>query len=434
MRSSQFILLILTVLVLSPTLAAAENKAYMGLYLEDVSTAHYQKIGMKGNYGILISKVVPDSPADSSGLQANDILMEIEGDKIYTRDQLTKMLTNFEPGQKVKLKYFRDGKEKTVKFAFGKKEEPQIKKKAYLGVYLKELSDKDKQKLNYDKNYGIMITDLVADGAAEKAGISKNSILMEIDGDKIYTVDQLTKMLTNYEPENVIKVKVFQDQKESTLDLILGEKAKFSFKNWSWDDYNLSYDKPGNIFVYRYPQDNDKWIGVKLHIVEDRKDDASKVTVTIEEVIADTPAEKAGLQAGDLILKVDGEKIDARKTVSKLINKREIGDTIEIQVERQGKTITLPCEVARRKDNERFERIELSLDDGKISVWMDGEERRLIDRDIISDKLKSVEVFTQEKIEKAVQKTKEEMKKLKNMEELEHLKQLEIQFGQNGAI
>lgn len=426
-------LIVMFTLILGSTLTAAEKgKAYMGVYLDDVSSSYYSKIGMDDNYGILISKVVSESPADEAGLEAKDILMEIDGDKIYTHDQLTKMLKNYEPGQKVKMKFFRDGKVKNIKFEFGKKEVPKLKRKAYMGVYLQELSKKYKQKLNYEKNYGIVITDLVEDGAAEKAGIKENAILMEIDGDKIYTIDQLTKMLTNYEPDNKIEVVVFQDEKEVKLDMILGEKAKISNFGWNWGDFNLSYEKPENVFVYQYSPENDKWIGVMLHIVEDTKNDVKKVTVTIDEVIEDTPAEDCGLQAGDIILAVDGKEINSKKTVSEIINAKDAGDKVDIKIDRKGKIINVQCEIALRQDHERYEKLELSLDDGEVSVWVDGVEKNLSDLYILQDELKDLEYLRKEEMQEAVQEAMEEAKE--GMEELKELQELEIHFGQGGAI
>jgi S1-C subfamily serine protease len=430
-----FMLLFVIVLMLSSTLTAGEKgKVYMGVYLDDVSSSYYKKVGMDQNYGILITKVVPDSPADNAGVFSKDVLMEIDGDKIYTHDQLTKMLKNYEPEQKVKLKVFREGKEKNIKFTFGKKEYPKIKRKPYMGVFLRELSGGVKKKLNYDKSYGIVITDLVEDGAAEKAGIKKNVVLMSIDGDKIYTIDQLTKMLTNYEPDNKIEVIVFQDGKEATLDLILGEKAKYQSQSWNLGDFNVQFNKPENVFVYQYSSDKDKWIGVMLHIVENKKNDNINVTVTIDEVIEDTPADKAGLKAGDIILAVDGEEIDSKKTIGKIINKKDAGDFVDIKIERKGKIKTLKCEIAQRKDHERYDKLELSMDDGEITVWVDGEERTLNDLDIITDKLGDVKVLYQKQMQEAMENVREEMESLKDLEDLDELDDLEIFFGQSGAI
>ena len=66
-------LVVLTVFA-TPLLA----KAYMGVYLGDLSKKDYKEFGLKENYGILIKKVVGESPAENAGLQSKDIILELE--------------------------------------------------------------------------------------------------------------------------------------------------------------------------------------------------------------------------------------------------------------------------------------------------------------------------------------------------------------------
>lgn len=65
-------------------------------------------------------------------------------------------------------------------------------------------------------------------------------------------------------------------------------------------------------------------------------------------VIPDSPAAKAGLQAEDIVLEVNGEKLSDGKTLSSVLQKYSIGDTITLIVERNGKNITLSIILAER--------------------------------------------------------------------------------------
>ncbi|HPR17927.1 MAG TPA: PDZ domain-containing protein [Candidatus Cloacimonadota bacterium] len=434
-KISLLIPLFLMLSILSPTLSAAEKgKAYMGIYPEDVSGSYYEKIGLKQNYGILIKKVLAESPAEQAGLRDNDILMEIDGDKIFTHDQLTTMLVNYEPGQKVKLKIFREGNEKNIKITFGEREIPRIKKTPYMGVYLSELTNNVKKKLNYEQNYGIMITDLVEDGPAEKAGVKAKSVLMSLAGDKIYTIDQLNVMMKNYKPEDKVKIVVFQDNAETPIDMVLGEKANHvtSILN---GECSFVFDKPENVFVYQFNRNSDKWIGVKLRSLENKTEGKDVVSVIIDEVIKDTPADRAGLKADDVILSIDGEKPEFVKSVSRLINKKEAGESVDLQIERDGEIINVKCDVAQREENQQYKSIQLSLDDGEITVWVNGEEKVLGNFDNLSGKLYETKHISQEELEKAMEQTQRELEKIEDldylkdlMEDLEDLQDLKIEI------
>jgi len=107
---SKTLILSLVVLVLAATPLLAKSKAYMGVFLSDLSAGDFEELGLKENYGVFIESIVEESPAEEAGLQAQDVILQVAGDKIYTVDQITKMLTTYEPDQVVKIKVMRDDK------------------------------------------------------------------------------------------------------------------------------------------------------------------------------------------------------------------------------------------------------------------------------------------------------------------------------------
>ena len=406
MKKIKVILISLVVVTLfaSPLLA----KAYMGVYLGDLSKKDYEEFGLKKNYGILIKKVVDESPADNAGLQSKDIILELAGDKVYTTDQLTKMLSYFEPEQTVKIKYFRDKKVKTLNLKLGEKKTFEPKKKAYLGVFLAELDNEIREKLELKEQHGILITKTTEDGPSEKAGIKNKTVILEMDGEKIYTIGQLTKMLSGYKPEQELKLYTFYKKDYKNVTVKLGEREDLMFKFgdvFDWDFLN----KPDNVFVYRYDMENRKWVGVILKtnekIVRDGDEETIEIDITVDKVIEDTPADKAGLKEGDKILTVEGKDIKSSKQIGKIINDKETDDTIDLLIERNGKKKTITCEIAERKDYEGYEKVEVSVDDGDIKIWMNGEEKSIFDMKKLSEEMHKL---------KALQKAgiKEEMKKV----------------------
>lgn len=61
----------------------------------------------------------------------------------------------------------------------------------------------------------------------------------------------------------------------------------------------------------------------------------------VQNVVTDSPADKAGMRSGDIIIKVDGQRIDANNQLSSVIAKKKAGDRIKISVYRDGKTMDL---------------------------------------------------------------------------------------------
>jgi S1-C subfamily serine protease len=63
--------------------------------------------------------VIPGSPADKAGLVENDIILELNGQKIDEEHPLAKEIAKHSPGDEVTLKVLSKGEEKTVKVVLG---------------------------------------------------------------------------------------------------------------------------------------------------------------------------------------------------------------------------------------------------------------------------------------------------------------------------
>jgi len=83
--------------------------------------------GMKKAEGVLIvgdesqslPAIVPGSPADKAGLKEGDVILKINNDEIKAGNSLTRLLSQYQPGDEVTLKILREDKELDVKIKFG---------------------------------------------------------------------------------------------------------------------------------------------------------------------------------------------------------------------------------------------------------------------------------------------------------------------------
>lgn len=71
----------------------------------------------------------------------------------------------------------------------------------------------------------------------------------------------------------------------------------------------------------------------------------------VQQVIAGSPAEKAGLQVGDIITEIDGQKLtDAQNTsLASIINKKKIGDSVSVKVWRDSKEQSFSVKLEKRE-------------------------------------------------------------------------------------
>lgn len=98
-------------------------RPYLGIRYVPITKAVQQINSLTVDYGVLIGRgqtaaevaVIPGSPADKAGLKENDIVLEINGERIDENNKLTKRMQKYSVGDTVTLKVLRQGKEEEIK-------------------------------------------------------------------------------------------------------------------------------------------------------------------------------------------------------------------------------------------------------------------------------------------------------------------------------
>ena len=100
------------------------------------------------------------------------------------------------------------------------------------------------------------------------------------------------------------------------------------------------------------------WLGVRIQEVTKEIAEAVELKKPEGALVASvgekSPADKAGVKAGDIILKFDGKKIDTMRTLPKVVANTEVGKTVEIQIWRNKKLISKKLKLGRLESSEEF--------------------------------------------------------------------------------
>jgi len=176
--------------------------------------------------------------------------------------------------------------------------------RAYLGVYISNITEELKKSLGLKVDKGAYIQDLVPGGAAEKAGIKVNDVIVEVNGKKIENMDDLTSLISTYPAGTTVEVVVDRFGEKITFNVTLGSQM---------------------------PEAVEAYFGIVVRDItsEDRQKyniRSSIQGVIVEEIQDDTYA--LGLRAGDVITEIavngvynDIQNIDDWKKIASSVEK-----------------------------------------------------------------------------------------------------------------
>ena len=173
------------------------QRALLGISGRDMGNESYPEEMRKEQkelgigYGVQVVEVMDEGSA-AGILKKNDVIIAVDGEKIESMAALQGMLARKRPGDKVKVKVFRDKKEKefavTLKNAQGN---TKVVKKAdmeMLGAAFREVPAELKRQLNL--GYGVEVTGLT-DGRMKDSGIRKGFIILKANDKQLRTVKDL---------------------------------------------------------------------------------------------------------------------------------------------------------------------------------------------------------------------------------------------------
>ena len=225
----------------------------------------------------------------------------------------------------------------------------------FLGVHTEDISKENLARYQMSDVRGVGITEVVKDSPAEKAGLRKDDVIVRFEGDNITSTRKLSRLVSEVAPDHTVRLTISRGGSEQEVNVTVGKHAGYmntfrqlegmkgleglknlekfkEFKNlppgarvWKWDGKS-GVDHDGFAFYFG----GGRRIGVTTTPLTKQLGDYFGVAdgkgVLITGVTDDSPAARAGLRAGDVIISVDGEKVDGSGDVSRAINKKKEGD------------------------------------------------------------------------------------------------------------
>lgn len=214
--------------------------------------------------------------------------------------------------------------------------ESQNKDRGWLGLTVKETSRKIQRKYELERGEGIEVTHVVMDSPADFADLENGDVILEINGTKLRSPGHLSRVIRKMSPGDKVDLNVIHDGKNKNLSVELTSALD------NETDYNFFAFPGGEGIGYSgRMRSSSPYLGVHI---QDMSEDLAKYFnvasgdgVLITDIEEDSPANTAGLKAGDIFAKIEGEEIQSTADVFDILREYEEGEEIELSVIRSGR-------------------------------------------------------------------------------------------------
>ncbi len=191
------------------------SRGWLGVLIQDVTRSLGESFGMDQPRGALVARVLPDGPAESSGIQVGDIILAFNGRDINSSSDLPPVVGSTRVGEYVPVEIMRNRKKISIKVKLGElpddvaeseiEKKKVVKKTGKLGISVAELTDEQKEALELDNG---LLVKRVVDGPAFEAGIRKGDVIMRIDNKQIKSLSQFDKIVKKLPEGSTVPVLV----------------------------------------------------------------------------------------------------------------------------------------------------------------------------------------------------------------------------------
>jgi serine protease Do len=228
---------------------------WLGVGVAEVNADKVKELKLQAERGVLLGKVVADSPASKAGLKENDVVTEVNGQRVEGTEQFRRMIREIPAGRSVQLTIWRDGRSQNISVTVGKAEAhhtetmvapgtfafhmpdmpqmnglmemaPWMSGHSHLGIDAEDLEGDFGHYFGAPEGEGVLVRGVFPDLPAAKAGMKVGDVITSVDGDRIRSVGELREKLVEKKSEKSIKIGVIRNKAPLTLAIEIPPPAE----------------------------------------------------------------------------------------------------------------------------------------------------------------------------------------------------------------
>jgi len=240
-----------------------------------------------------------------------------------------------------------------------------VGKNSYLGIGVAEIDAERAKALNLKEVRGVEVKSVDHDSPADKAGLKESDVVLEYNGQRIEGTEQFVRLVHETPVDRQVKLVVWRNGSTRTLTATIGQRND-QFSLITGDDNGPlmvqvppmppmpampempsmpEVPMPPDLSIYEAGRTGR--LGIECEALGSQLAAffGVKEGVLVRSVSKDSAAAKAGMRAGDVIIKVDGESVSQVHEVTSLVRAARSKRSFPVVVVRDKKEVTLPVTV-----------------------------------------------------------------------------------------
>jgi serine protease Do len=237
-----------------------EGPSWLGVETHEVTAEKAKELRLPAERGVVVADVTKDSPAAKAGLKENDVITEVNGQRVEGAAQFRRMIHEIPAGRSAQLTVWRDGRSQTLSATLGKAEErhhtwmnatpgtfafrmpdveiPEMPSMDFggdmtllpggrprLGIDAEDLGGQLGSFFGAPDGEGILVRSVNSGSPAEKAGLKAGDVITSFNGDRVRSLGDLRQKLASQNEAKTAKIGVLRNKTEVTLTVELPERA-----------------------------------------------------------------------------------------------------------------------------------------------------------------------------------------------------------------
>ena len=191
------------------------TRGWLGVTIQDLKGDLASYYNVAEGRGVLVTQVVPGDPADKAGMQANDIILKVDGSQVNSSRALTAKAAGLAVGERVDVTVLRNGKEKNLTIKVGRRPlslaqsgKTESTKETEYGLRVSDLTPEMARQLNSDDARGAVVTAVKPGSKAAQAGLREGDVIVEVNRQAVDSAKDFKLRVLKHKQDGDLKLLV----------------------------------------------------------------------------------------------------------------------------------------------------------------------------------------------------------------------------------